>query len=261
MADLEITFQCMCLFVPEPLGSDPARGTVHVLMPKTSCCHGAGAGVPEHVVKLIHPRFAETRGVPLAGWMLELGDESGSAEVSLEPGSSPGNGTNPEIVNLTEFTDLNVPRELLFHGVGDVIARVVLRGGYLKEIAAEAAWSMGDRTVEMASRITWRIDGVRDEHVKWTGPGTQAGGPVDILELPPVSGGDGVIRFGIHHQPEEVLDTPDDPRLDPTMVRDHFRVFYDLLGVESPDEFPLPEIETPPPGDLVHCGAARASLA
>lgn len=259
MADLEINFQCMCLFVPEPAVAGGEEGTVHVLMPKTNCCSGAGANVPEHVVRLIHPDFAGTRGVPLEGWMLELGGGHGSADISLAP---PGdqNEATPRIVDLTEFTGLRVPGELLSHGHGDVNARVVLRRGHLQGLSAEAHWKMNNTDVVMASGVTWRIEGVSGEDVRWTGPQAQGGGPVDILNLRPLEDGDEVIRFGIHHQPDEVLDTPDVPRLEPAKVTDHFRAFYSLFGLERPADLPLPVIQNSPPGDLVHCGAAKALL-
>src|ERR1700741_550425 len=89
MVDLEIRFQCMCLFVPEPVAADAKAGTVHVLMPTTNGCHDSdcsdGPGVAEHVVRLIHPDLTDPKGVSLAGWKLELGVGHATAEVSLDP--------------------------------------------------------------------------------------------------------------------------------------------------------------------------------
>ncbi len=263
MADLEISFQCMCLFVPEPLAPDSEEGTMHVLMPRTNCCNGAGAGVPEHVVKLIHGDIADPKGVPLAGWKLELGGEQRKAKVALDPRFDPETEMMAEIVDLTRLTNLRVPHRLLTNGAGSVNARVAFHRGHLEAIAAEQVWEIGGEDVFMAYRITWRIDDVSEDQVKWTGPNGETAAPVDILKLTP--GGDGkddtVIRFGIHHQPDDVLDTPREPRLEPMQVTDHFRAFYGMFDVGSPDDVPLPQIKFDlPPGDNVHCGAGKALL-
>jgi hypothetical protein len=254
----------MCLFVPEPLEPGSELGTVHVLMPKTSCCHGAGAGVPEHVVRLIHDDVARPKGVSLAGWTLELGGARGEAKVALDPQLDPNTGFMAEIVDLTKLTKLRVDRRRLEHGAEAVNAHVAFRRGHLNKIEAEQVWVIGGEDVFMAYRMTWRIDGVSEDQVKWTGPNGETVGPVDILNLTP--GGDGqddkVIRFGIHHQPDRVLVTPRKPRLKPTEVTAHFRAFYSMFDVRNPDEFLLPEIKFDiPPGDNVHCGGGRALLA
>jgi hypothetical protein len=264
MASLEINFQCMCLFVPVPRAPRSRRGTVHVLMP-TTCCRAGGADIEEHVVKLIHDDTADPKGVSLAGHKLELGAEPGSANLSLKPRVRTQEKRQPEIVNLTRLTRLRVPQALLSDGAGKVNARVVLRGGYLKKLAAEKVWQFGTRDVFMAHRMTWRIDGISKDQVNWTGPdGKTVAGPVDILGLTPVGGAaeredkDRVIRFGIYHQPDRVLEVPRSPKLDPREVTEHFRAFYAMFGVRNADAFPLPRIEDAPPGMLVDCGGALA---
>jgi len=264
MANLEIDFQCMCLFVPQPASPQGSSGTMHVLMPITNgCCHAPGADVPEHVVKLIHGDLQEPRGVSLAGWRLQLGSGRGAADVSLEPRFRPKKKRKAQIVDLTRFTTLRVPPALLSDGKGKINAHVALHLGHLEKLNAEAVWDIGGEEVFMAYRMTWRIEGISEREVKWTGPNGETRGPVDILKLAPAGNGDKTIRFGIHHQPERVLDTPRRPRLDPEEVRDHFRAFYGMFDVQRPDGLPVPKIKFPKslPGDLVHCGGARASLA
>ena len=262
MANLEISFQCMCLFVPEPRTKRSKFGAMHVLMPRTAGCHGACCGVPEHVVRLIHDGLP-LRGVDLAGWRLELGGEQDEATMALESQVDPQTGRKPEIVDLTRLTKLRVPPKLLTDGAGTVNTHVVFRRGHLAKVEAEQIWEIAGKDVFMAHRITWRIDGVSPEQVRWTGPKGENVGPVDILKLAPSGGGEEnpPIRFGIHHQPDEVLDTPHKPRLRPGEVTDHFRAFYTLFGVPRGDQFPVPLIKfNLPPGDNVHCGGGRARL-
>lgn len=264
MASLEINFRCMCLFVPEPGALQSRLGTVHVLMPITaSCCDGKGTGVEEHVVKLVHDYGSNPKGVSLAGWTLELGNEPGTAEVSLKPRVEPQEEEfKPEIVDLSRFTNREVPRELLSGGDA-VNARVVLRRGYVHSLAAEAHWQIGEEILFMAHRVTWRIDGISANEVRWTGPDGATDVPVDILALPSEDGqeNDAVIRFGIHHQPERVIEQPDEPILDPDEVTAHFRAFHGMFGLGTAEELPVPMIKDPPPGQLVDCLTATARLA
>jgi hypothetical protein len=264
MANLEIDFQCMCLFVPQPASPEGELGSMHVLMPKTRGCHGPATGVPEHLVRIIHDDFENPKGVSMAGWTLELGGAApGSATVSLDLPPRPEDELPPEIVDLTQLTGLRVAPKLLTHGAGGVNARVAFRRGHLQALEAEAVWTFGEQDVNMAHRMTWRLEGITEDQVRWTGPNGETVGPVDILRLTPDAGrGDGTIRLGIHHQPDHVLETPREPRLDPMEVTDHFRAFYELFDVKAPDDFPLPQIKFgPPPGDAVHCGGTRAQLA
>lgn len=267
MANLEIDFQCMCLFVPEPRAPRSRLGTVHVLMPTTRCCHGGGASIEEHIVNLIHEDTPDPKGASLAGWKLELGAGPASANVFLKPRVRPQTRRKPAIVDLTRLTRLRVPRALLSDEGDKVNAHIVLRGGYLKELAAEKVWRFGTANVFMAYRMTWRIDGVSEGGVNWTGPRGATKGPVDILRLTSSGredqkgGADRVIRFGIYHQPDRVLEVPRQPRLDPREVTEHFRAFYGMFGVPNTASFPLPRIRNPAPGMLVDCGGALAQLA
>lgn len=285
MATLEIDFNCMCVFVP-----DHKNHRVHVLMPSTSDhndhndhSHAApesGGVAPgcadQHIVRLWHSSFhsqgGSYQGIDMAGWALELGEKSGSADTVLEP-LTPARGC-PRAVNLTYVADgLQVRRELVpeipvYHP--EVVSRVTLYGGRVTALHAEARWKLKGRTIFMAHRVSWEIDNVPEE-LKWTPMGGTGDPPLRSLAHLPGSGGSGGTRryrLSVYHVTPDALPPKDEAVLDPHQARRHFRALYRLLGLCDPGDDLLPEY-VPDESALaeksravakVNCAVAQADL-
>jgi hypothetical protein len=247
MPTLEIDLNCMCLFVPDPNQPDAGTGTVHVLMP---CTHHAGAGDP-HVVQM---DYMDTRGahrtVRLEGWGLELGNKDmPNARLSL---ALPGESPSTRIVDITEQTrgadhpdGRRVPRSMLTGRDHSVIARISFHGGMLMDIDSQwPDWMLGGSRIRMAHRLTWRMQ-VDDRALAWTplnGPGEP---PLPSLAEVKSVGDAQIQRLHVHHVAEKAFDPetgmPLSRELNEDDIRDHFRMFYMLLG-EEPTEAQLPTL-------------------
>jgi hypothetical protein len=258
---LEITFRCMCLFVPEP-----GTRRTHVLMPSTTACahgdhgnHGDHDGHPthavdRHVVKLVFPMkggrlsadgesFAQNRRVDgkldfrdMAGWSLVLPRTRAAAPA---PGVSVSSVTLPD---LRQATGSRVSRALL-NGTRDrrVAARVTLNGGAIVAHDAAAVWNFdGQSEIPMAQEVTWRLEGLPDGPLQLTRVRLGAGpnpGPRDVNDLPLLHPENGVIALRVLHVMDTDFPTPQ-VRL-PQDTSRHFQAFYCLF--DQPTRTPLPE--------------------
>jgi hypothetical protein len=260
MATLEIEFNCMCVFVP-----DPATQSIHVLMPSTEhplsgCQHG---GPERHVVRMLHDSFTGTfpKGLSLEGWGLELDGLGGPADTSLQP-TRPQPVPPPvpptEIVDLSVLTgNRQLPRRLVEDGPDpEVNARITLRSGRISTAYSEAEWIFQGRSVRMAFRVVWEMDVDPDQELRWLP--LQPTSPPPIRKLSEL--GSGPYRFAVYHVPDRALppDPADAGRLTPALVKDHFRALYVLFGIGNPGEDLLPQ---PLPGiGNAHCGSSQASV-
>jgi hypothetical protein len=263
MPKLEIDFNCMCLFVPDPhRGND--RGTVYVLMPATSHC----SGHERHIVRMLFKDKAGKEQMrEMEGWELVLGAAAGTARTTLDPADG-----NPEgdIVDLTKLTSRNgsagyrVPKNLI-EGNGRVVAsRVVLNAGEVVKVDAqqEAKWAFGTETHVMAHRVTWQVE-LPSLELTWNNllDSSREGAPLASLDE---VAGNGVFKLHVHHVTEAAylrkagstgilrdMSTDDfDPRvLNDNEIGEHFRMFYALLGDKNPDETLLPRLPQKKPGD------------
>lgn len=232
MPALEMSIHCLCLIVP-----DRAAGTVHVLMPKTHRHH-------QHVVRVVDPELGQPKGRSMEGLILRLGPGGtgpGSANTDLIPTVTPVN--RAEIVNLDPLAG-TLDRQVL-NDPQKIVCRIELRAGKLHEIFSEAAWEIGDddREIAMATRATWRIDEITDMHLEWKPFGNGGSEPFDSFS--DVVDADGVIRFAIYHVTEDALPPSRFGTLMPEAVKEHFRAFYKLYGIDNPPEKRLPRKPRP----------------
>jgi hypothetical protein len=243
MPILEVDLNCMCLFVPDPQpGTD--QGTVHVLMPCTH--HHTNEDL--HVAQL---GYADAAGNParvrLEGWALGLGNaRQPTAACRLE---EPDRSRGEMIVNLTDLTQRNaghggrrVPRAMLDAQHPDVVARVSFYGGNITQIEPQwPNWLLDGKRVDMAHQVTWRIE-LDSPQLAWTAL-CGSGRPCPLASLADVQaeseGGETVYRLHIHHVAATARDESGAPRLDAlteSEIRNHFRMFYMLLGQEPRDD-------------------------
>lgn len=223
MATLEISFNCLCLFVPEP-----GTKTVHVLMPVTQRHH-------QHVVRAIHGKFGNG-GRSMEHWVLQLGEANGSPDLSLQPRCPPSH--YDEIVNLTPLADRRLDRRVI-DDTTKVVARVELHIGQVKELRADASWEISGRRIAMADRVVWETGNVSDEHLTWRHLGGTGGGnpPFTLREL---DGGSGAIKIDVFHVLPRALPPNDSGALSQAEIRAHFQEFYRLYGITNPTEGQLP---------------------
>jgi len=262
MATLELQFNCLCLFVP-----DPAARVVHVLMPGTNGHEGHEH--PRHVVRMLHHSFEgktdekEDRlyGRGMEGWALTLGPDNASADTSLLPpqGALPG-GVLPDLSKITGRT-LDPGLVGMNPGAG-VAARITLRSGKVTRMASESTWAIGNDTIALAHQVTWRMWDVEPE-LKWEPLGgrpqtqTYPRPPLATLdELEPEDDLD--YRLRIFHVTDDAL-PPRGGTLKPSEMRSHFRGFYPLLGVNDPVDELLPRILEKQIVE-VNCTGGRAAL-
>lgn len=288
MATLELEFNCLCLFVP-----DPNDEVVHVLMPGTDGHpddHDDGhAEHGKHVVRMLHRSFKgdeKLRGRPLEGWALTLGPEtpSPSAVRTLGPkvpsaGRTPPSKTAPasrtlvshgdrdsegELPDLSDITGRTVDPALLGLNPGSrVAARITLRTGRATRLAYESTWRIENdathitRDIRIAHQVTWRMEHV-DPTLIWSRLSGRSNGDYAPLEslnaLEPED--DLSYRLRIFHVTEDAL-PPRGGILKPAEMRQHYRAFYSLLGENHPADGLLPRITEKHILD-VNCGGAMA---
>ena len=256
MATLEIDLNCLCMFV-----RDENAASVHVLMPATDHHHKGGEEpFPPHVVRMLHPSFAEETGRPMEGWALVLGETPGSADTALGHASG-GAGSTPEVANLTGITGGKSVARRLVDDVqnSEVKARVTLHAGKATQLNAQAVWKLKGQNIFMAHRVVWRIEDMPEE-LTWVSLGANQPAPLQSLkELKPEV--DGSYRLGIYHVTPDDLPPTGVGTLKPDQVRQHFRVFYNLLGIPNPSEDLLPQMEGPFIKSFrVNCGLSQATL-
>ncbi len=226
MATLELSINCLCLFVPD----EPAN-TVQVLMPYTNGHH-------RHVARVLYKGSPE-KGVPIEKWALELGAGEASAETSLRPEQAVAN--DEEIVNLNDLAGHPLDPALI-EDMGDerVVSRLVLRAGKVASLHSEARWKIGEKQHAMANRVVWRIENFSDEQARWTPLHDDSGQQPAVPPLSTLAGDDGVIRVDVFHVTEDSLPPTNSGTLRTSEVQDHFKAFYELYGVANPTPDRLP---------------------
>lgn len=265
MASLELQFNCLCLFVP-----DPENRVVHVLMPATN--GEPGHEHHKHVVRMFHKSFKgenakgekeQDKGRDMEGWALTLGPEEASADTSLNlpPGAFKG-GELPNLSDITkEVTGIEkmVDRALVGPNPGaGVAARITLRSGGISRMASEATWRLGNRDYALAHQVIWRMSDVGHQPTWERLDGTpQTDPPLATLKgLEPED--DFGVKLKIYHVTDEAL-PPTVGTLDPAVMREHYRAHYLLLGENDPADPLLPSIK----GnhiEQVNCGAGQAPV-
>ncbi|HEX9938794.1 MAG TPA: hypothetical protein VGB15_16765 [Longimicrobium sp.] len=258
MATLELQFNCLCLFVPEP-----DKKVVHVLMPRSNG-HAGHAGHEKHVVRMLHKSFKgqeNTHGRSLEGWALVLGPENASADTNLtHKGTTPG-GALPDLSQITH--DVLGARKTVDPALlsvtpgGAVAARITLRSGGVTRMASEASWEIGGKEIALAHQVTWRMSDV-DHVLRWEGlDGKPDSDPRPLDTLKSLEPEDDLgYKLRIFHVTEEAL-PPKGGILAPAVMREHFRAFYPLLGVDQQDASLLPSIKGKHINQ-VNCGAAQS---
>jgi hypothetical protein len=263
MASLELQFNCLCLFVP-----DPENRVVHVLMPAT---HGhPGHEGHQHVVRMFQKSFTngneQLKGRDLAGWALTLGPDEASADTSLSlpPGAFKG-GELPNLGKVTEEVKgikAMVDRALVGPDPGPgVAARITLRSGGISRMASEATWRLGTRDYALAHQVVWRMSDVGQqptwERLNAPPQAAQVEPPLQTLNgLEPED--DFGVKLRIYHVTDEAL-PPTVGILSPAVMQEHYRAHYLLLGEKNPANEQLPSIKGNQI-EQVNCGAGQAPL-
>jgi hypothetical protein len=265
MATLEIDLNCMCLFVPDP-HAGTNTGTVHVLMPQT-CCNGED----RHVLRMRYrDREANVVMRPMEGWALVLGTQPGEARTTLDPKSAArSNGEEREEGEVAKIVDLTaltahaesgrgraVSRSLLEGAHAAVVSRISFHAGEVISVAAQNdGWILGEESVIMAHKVTWRIEDASMDFLEgqvWINLNSTEPPPLDSLRMvkPHRVNGKEVFRLSVHHVTEKVLRTKNGASrrrvpgfgLNPEEIQRHFRMFYKLLDIRDPDEELLPKL-------------------
>ena len=276
--NVEIDVNCMCLFVPVPRNGGE-YGTVHVLMP---CTHDQADA--KHVVRMFYRDSEGKQQVAkLEGWGLTVGSDDGSARTTLTP--SPGIRRRRPRADLSiddraEVVDLNVPvpQALVQETNHAVISRIRLNTGEVVAVEGQLPpWNRNGKSVTMAHRVTWRVK-VKPEQVQWKYLSDMPDPPLKapFESLAEVQRDrDGVYRLHVHHVSSKALTQPNglapdvavrDDALTPEEVISHFKMFYQLLGIDPGGEL-LPEFPeelkpTPEGGGATGwaCRTAQAQL-
>lgn len=261
MTTLDIEFNCLCLFVTD----EPAK-TVHVLMPAMNG-HDGHADHDKHVVRMLHRSFKGDEklfGRPMEGLALELGPDPANARTQLTPPpGAPVGGALPHLGEAVQrATGAPGPATVSPQFVGPnpggrVAARVTLRAGEVIRLASEAEWVIEGVSVALAHRVTWRVPGLDPSaNLSWTGlngnPNTAP--PLRRLdELEPEDDLSYTLRiFNVTANAFPLSFG----KLAPEVMRQHFRAFYPLLGVDDPDDSLLPQI-TGVHINQVNCGGGQ----
>ena len=246
---LEIDFECLCLFA-----HDETNGDVHVLMPSTT--HHE-----KHVVRMFHRSFTgpgeQQYGRDMEGWALVLGEPSATADTSLRPATHPPDG--PELPDLQQIAGAAVERSLLQDAADPrVAARVTLHSGRVTDLRAEARWEIGGRTILLAHKLRWEIVGVPHQ-LDWRRLSAPADAPVPLETLMGLATEEEHLgyRLRIRHVTENALESG--ALLRPEVMKQHFRAFYEMLGITpTPDMLPA---FIGPPAEGVNCGGSKAPVA
>ncbi len=259
MATLELQFNCLCLFVP-----DPVRKAVHVLMPATNgqSGHEGHGDDHKHVVRMLHHSFEEEerrKGRDMEGWALSLGAKNDRWDPveALAP-VDPEKAALPDLSAIDDR--LRVDPSLLGPDPGSrVAARITLYSGKAHRMAAEARWKIGETELPLAHQVTWKLEvdpraGLTWERLK---DRADARPPLETLkDLEPEDDHLGY-KLRIFHVTEKAL-PPRGGTLKPREMREHYRAFYPLLGEHYPPDRLLPRL-IEKHIDRVNCGSGQAS--
>jgi hypothetical protein len=220
MATLKITVHGLCLFVPY-------NGAMYVVMPKTGPTVNNGR-VPPHGASLMMDHKYYSSGdarthIDLDGHQLEIYGVATSDVSSKFPCG---------VVNITDFSNLKVPKENLEqNSLGTVNARVVLTGGSMLQPMYVACWYLPNGEIAgMTHEVVWSIpivssSGEVDLLLNDLDSGTGSGTPLVTLKPDPDTDPD-TIAIEIHHHKIGI----DTPFLGQRMERPpHFAGYYLLL--------------------------------
>lgn len=224
MADLRISINCLCHFVPDLDGQ-----VMHVLMPATGGHHH------HHRHQIVLQNGAFSGGRSMRGWALELGAGQGPADLDFSGEATPAGA---EIVDLTR-ADCRFDRSRL-RDAGRVAARLALHAGEITRVRAESTCDINQRSgVLAATEAVWLIRGLDPSApLSWT---AQAGAEVDappFATLADLQVVDGTIDLKLHH----VTEFPPNPLggLDARALSDHFAKYLEMYGVAVPGDDQLP---------------------
>jgi hypothetical protein len=268
MATLELQFNCLCLFVP-----DPYNHAVHVLMPATNGQaghddhaaqpgHAGHAGSHKHVVRMLHHGFdgdERLKGRSMDGWALTLGsaDEPLNSDL-VAPAGAPRPAALP---NLSDITGNPVRRALLGPNPGPrVAARITLYSGKVSRMASEARWEIDGKGFPIAHQVTWKLEVDPGTELTWErlNGGAQADARPPLAKLKDLEPEDDLgYKLRIFHVTEKAL-PPRGGTLKPSEMRAHYSTFYPLVGEDYPPDKLLPRI-TEKHIDRVNCGSGQGS--
>ena len=260
---LEITFRCMCCFVP-----DERTGSMHVLMPDIRGHEHAGHGDPSpidpHVVRIIYPKEGgsllngKAEALAMEEWALELPGGGGRASLSLPTA----------LVDLCPVAGPVSPVLLGERRDPRVISRIALHAGGVTKHTSGAIWSFNGLVREMAQEIIWTIPDLDGDRLTWRRTRLKTEGPpsaADVEELPAIfPAEDGVVRLQVHHVVASDFPRPDDtrrPEFSAANVAAHFAAHYSLF--DHPRSRPHPvffdDIEDSPTITCIPCSACLKS--
>lgn len=257
---LEITFRCMCCFVP-----DERTGRMHVLMPDTRghehAGHGGRSEVDPHVVRIIYPKQG---GSLLGGTAEALAMEEWAMELAAEGGGRANLSLPFALADLCPIAGPVSPALLGDRRDPRVISRITLHAGGVTKHVSGAIWSFNGQSREMAQEIIWTIPDLEGDRLTWRRTRLKTEGPptaADEEVLPEIfPAADGIIRLEVHH-----VTASDFPRASPDRMPNvssaHFAAYYNLF--DEPRSRPRPEfveeIKESPTITCITCSACLAS--
>ncbi|HEU0299898.1 MAG TPA: hypothetical protein VFR37_10595, partial [Longimicrobium sp.] len=189
---LEITFKCLCYFVPDERGDAPR---MHVLLPSTNGhvhddgnaahaghAHGRGGvyasqadppAVEAHVARLMFPRSGGKLADGGNGRFLEV-EEGGNGIVDFEPLE----GFTIELPAGGGALVPALPAEVMRRGPvktavldqpahPDVVSRLVLNAGRATEQKSPAIWSFLGEERPLAQEVVWTIPDLEGNALTW----------------------------------------------------------------------------------------------
>jgi hypothetical protein len=254
---LELELNCLCLYARDT-GENGDEHIVHVLMPRSDG-HGEHAGHDKHVVRMFHKDINEEKdgkseretGRSIEGWALVLGQGKSSANLTLKPEEQ---GSEAEIPDLDELFGATLDRALIADAPNDkVAARITLRAGKVTGLFSERNFKLGERTIALAHRVIWTMNGVPHE-LDWRRlHATEPDVPLASLEsLTAEDDDEGGYRLEIHAVTENALPPGKAPTLSAADIKRHYAMVLSLLDIQEPGDEMLPEI-TGPGVDGSHC--------
>lgn len=243
---LEITFRCMCCFVP-----DNRTGSMHVLMPDMRghehAGHGGRSPIDPHVVRIIYPKEGGSlldgtaEALAMEEWALELPGSGRRANLSLPF----------ELVDLCPIAGAVSPALLGDRRDPRVVSRISLHAGGVTKHVSGAIWRFNGQVREMAQEITWTIPDLGGDRLTWRRTRLKTEGPssaADVEDLPEIlPADDGIVRLQVHHVLASDFPKADENRThedSAALFAAHFAAHYNLI--DNPRSRPRPEFDHKP---------------